>query len=71
MAEILLPTGVESIDYRAFGGCTALKQAIIPDTVTCIDDFSFEKCDLLSIYAPAGSNAEQYAKEHNIPFVAE
>jgi hypothetical protein len=28
-------------------------------------------CRKLTIYAPAGSYAEQYAKENNIPFVAE
>lgn len=71
LEEILLPTGLESVDYRAFGNCTALKQVIMPDTVTYINDFTFEKCDLLSIHAPAGSYAEQYAKEHNICFVAE
>lgn len=71
LEEILLPTGLESVDYRAFGNCTALKQVIMPDTVTYINDFTFEKCDLLSIHAPAGSNAEQYAKEHDIPFVVE
>ena len=71
LEEILLPTGLESVDYRAFGNCTALKQVIMSDTVTYINDFTFEKCDLLSIHAPAGSYAEQYAKEHNICFVAE
>lgn len=71
LEEILLPTGLESVDYRAFGNCTALKQVIMPGTVTYINDFTFEKCDLLSIHAPAGSYAEQYAKEHNICFVAE
>ncbi len=71
LEEILLPTGLESVDYRAFGNCTALKQVIMPDTVTYINDFTFEKCDLLSIHAPAGSYTEQYAKEHNICFVAE
>jgi hypothetical protein len=36
-----------------------------------IGDYAFWGCDNLVIHAPAGSYAEQYAKEHNIPFVAE
>ena len=31
----------------------------------------FDYCPNLTIHAPAGSYAEQYAKEHDIPFVAE
>ena len=34
-------------------------------------DSAFDGCPYLTIHAPAGSYAEQYAKEHNIPFVAE
>ena len=30
-----------------------------------------DNCDNFTIHAPAGSYAEQYAKENNIPFVAE
>lgn len=41
------------------------------DTVICINDYAFEKCDRLTIHTPVGSCAEQYAKEHDIPFVAE
>ena len=33
-------------------------------------DSAFDDCPNLTIHAPAGSYAEQYAKEHNIPFVA-
>ena len=32
---------------------------------------SFEKCPNLTIHAPAGSYAEKYTKENNIPFAAE
>jgi hypothetical protein len=38
--------------------------------VATIGDYVFEECPV-SIYAPAGSYAETYAKENNIPFVAE
>ncbi len=32
---------------------------------------AFKDCHKLTIHAPAGSYAEQYAKENNIPYVAE
>ena len=34
-------------------------------------DSAFDGCPYLTIHAPAGSYAEQYAKEHGIPFEAE
>ena len=34
-------------------------------------DWAFVDCPNLTIHAPAGSYAEQYAKENHIPFVAE
>ena len=36
--------------------------------VVMIDSSAFRDCKALTIHAPAGSCAEQYAKEHNIPF---
>ena len=59
------------LDYRAFGGCTGLRKVILPVSVTEINKWAFEKCPSLTIHAPAGSYAETYAKENNIPFVAE
>lgn len=41
----------------------------IPDSVTSIGEGAFSACKELTIHAPAGSYAEQYAKENNIPFV--
>jgi hypothetical protein len=32
---------------------------------------AFDNCPDVTIYAPTGSYAETWAKEHNIPFVAE
>ena len=33
--------------------------------------WAFSGCKALTIHAPAGSYAEQFAKEYSIPFVAE
>ncbi len=40
----------------------------IPDGVTEIGDDAFRECENLTVYAPSGSYAEQYAKENNIKF---
>ena len=37
----------------------------------CISKNAFKYCKNLTIHAPAGSHAEQYAKKHNIPFIPE
>ena len=42
----------------------------IPESVTEIEDFAFYGCKKLTIHAPAGSAAEQYAKENGIRFEA-
>ena len=53
--------------YKGPGG-----DVVIPESVTRIGSWAFiSGCTDLTIHAPAGSCAEQYAKENNIPFVAE
>ncbi len=77
LEKIIIPDNVVSIEYLAFGGCTSLKEIHMTDSVTSIEDEEdvelnvFIYCDNLTIYAPAGSYAESYAKKKNIPFVAE
>lgn len=71
LVSIAIPESVTSIGKGAFQRCTSLHKAIIPDGVQKIENRCFEDCPNLTIHAPAGSYAEQYAKEHNIPFVAE
>ncbi len=82
IASIVIPDGVTTIRYGSFAGCTGLKNIIIPQSVTKIERFAFadeddfdsdcpeEYCRYIEpiIKTPAGSYAEQYAKERNIPF---
>ena len=82
LEKIILPEGVTEISEKSFRNCTSLKSIYIPASVTYINATAFEcarntfvgweywNC-VETIHAPAGSYAEQYAKENNIPFVAE
>ncbi len=65
-----LPETVEKIGNGAFSSGKYLKDIYIPLSVTAMDN-CFGWYLRPTVHAPAGSYAEQYAKEHNIPFVAE
>ncbi|MEE3405150.1 MAG: leucine-rich repeat protein, partial [Acutalibacteraceae bacterium] len=67
---VTLGEGVEYISNRAFANCEHLREIIIPESVTYIADNAFENDEKLTIKGIAGSYAEQFAKEHSIPFVA-
>lgn len=55
-----------------FGNCSKLKELHFTQALTNIDDeLAFEGCDNLTIYGPADSYIESFAKEYGIPFVVE
>ena len=68
LVRMVIPNGVQEIGYRAFEECQNLKAVEIPSSVEKIDSDAFEDCDKLTIYAPAGSFAERYARLNNIKF---
>ena len=66
-----IPYGITSISHACFCGCYGLTEVEIPPTVESIGDYAFHRCfRLRCIKGIKGSYAEQYAKEHNIKFVA-
>lgn len=79
LTRIVIPEGVRRIERGTFAGCMALTKIVLPGSITFIDGDAFreytwhgiQSIPNLTIHAPAGSYAESYAKEHNIPFVAE
>ncbi len=83
--RIILSNGIKKICGDAFGRCKSLKEVVIPASVVEIEN-DFDGLGTFShihpmlpmlginpptIKAPKGSYAEQYAKDNNIPFVAE
>ena len=71
IVSVTLPNTLKSIRNYAFYHCVNLQSIRIPDSVKFIMEKSFAGCTNLTIYAPAGSKAEKYAKKYNINFVAE
>lgn len=64
-------SSVTTIGYRAFAVCKSLTTVKIESSTTDIREYAFQGSKHVTIYAPAGSCAETYAKNFNIPFVAE
>ena len=67
--KVVLSEGIKTIEGLAFS-TSELEEITIPASVSEIGEGAFYAC-LVTIHAPAGSYAETYAKENNIPFVAE
>ena len=55
-----------TIEDFAFSGCEALKEAVIPGSVTCIEDGAFGECGALTFVTDAPA-AIEYAAERGIP----
>ena len=75
-AVVCIPAQIEgkpvvTIGTSAFERHSEITDITIPASVTTIAWFAFDGCTNMTIHAPAGSHAETYAKENNIPFVAE
>ena len=74
LIEVILSEGVEEIACDAFADCESLRDVTLPASVTkiydCAHGYSFFGCPQFIIHAPAGSYAEQFAKEKGYPFEA-
>lgn len=71
LVDLYLPEKCKTINNFAFVGLNNLRHLHIPASADKIGYDAISDCPNLTIHAPAGSYAEQYAKEHNIPFIAE
>lgn len=69
ITEIELKEGTKSVENYAFAGCGNLKRAYIPESLNQFGVSVFEDCSKVSIYGTAGSGAEKFAKQNDLPFV--
>jgi len=70
-AEVGISECVTSIGNSEFSLGTKPRCVVIPEGVTSMGENVFYKCTNLTIHAPSGSYAEQYAKENEVNFIAE
>lgn len=70
MTGIEIPNGVKYLRDDTFGNCYNLEKIVIPESVTHIDYSTFWKCDKVTVYGYADSEAEFYTEYKNIPFIA-
>ena len=68
LESIAIPNGVTRIERATFDNCVSLKSVAIPESVKSISLEAFYNCDDLTIYCPANSYAETFAKNKNIKY---
>ena len=68
LEKVVLPPSVTEIGDDAFDWCPKLQVIEIPASVTWMGDNLFDKSENLTIKAPAGSEAQRYAKRYKIKF---
>ena len=61
LKDVNIPYSVRSINIKAFEDCVRLRNITIPTSVTSIHSTAFDGCTRLTIDAPAGSVAKDYA----------
>ena len=71
LSMIHIPNSAIVINSQAFFGCTALASVYITASTVQIGKDAFSGCKKMTIYAPAGSYANTFARVNKIPFVAE
>ena len=65
LTDIVLPEGVTTIEYSAFGNCSSIKSVTLPSTISSIDVYAFAHCrnlDNIYIYSDPSKltwNADQ------------
>lgn len=69
LRSVIIGDSVSSIGEQAFQNCINLESVTISNKSTKIEDDAFMYCKNLTINAPKGSYAEQYANEHDIRFI--
>jgi hypothetical protein len=68
---VILPDGVEKLDWFAFWQCTALSELHLPASVSSIGYAALDGCpSTLTLVCPRGSYAARYAASYGLPYLA-
>lgn len=65
---IRIPNGVKKIGIQAFARCRQLTDIFIPESVVHLGKYVFFHATNVTIHAPVGSCAHQYAIQYNLKF---
>ena len=68
LKSVELASNVTRIYNQAFRNCSSLEKIVIPKSVTSIGSSAFSGCDNLTIWCYAGSYAQTFAENHDIPY---
>lgn len=68
LQAVVIPAAAESIGARAFAGCKRLKDVYITAATTQIAEDAFLGCQKLMFHVQEASEAERYARQHNINY---
>jgi len=68
--RVEISENVAVIGARAFADCLNLRELVIPPSVTVIDDSALEGSGHVTIYGELDSEAQRFAVDNGIPFVA-
>ena len=66
LAAVIVPAGVEAIDWFAFYDCKSLIEITLPSSVGSIGHAVFDGCGSITVVCETGSYAESYAKSYGI-----
>ena len=68
LTAIEIPEDVTMIGFLAFSSCENLKSVTFPESLTYMDEDTFHDTNLTSANVIAGSYAETWAQQNNIPY---
>ena len=68
LESVAIPSGVTKLGLNAFRNCSSLRAARIASETLKLSPSIFADCPNLTIYAPEGSLAEQFAKKRHLRF---
>ena len=67
--DVILPSGLNTIDEYAFNGCSSLKRIYIPASTSNINKTAFTKNADITFYGVGGSTVKYFAYQNGYKFV--